>query len=235
MKEIVFLVVLFFSNVIQAITGFAGTVLAMPPSMLLIGVDNARVVLNVMALLSCLWIAVRSRKSIHWGELFKMTAGMLVGMLVGIRVYEAAPLYFLLKAYGVLIIAIALKNLFFKGGRALPRPVLILVLLAAGVVHGMFVSGGALLVVYAAQTLKDKDAFRATVAPVWVVLNTCMAANHAVSGLFTQQALLLIAVSLLPLAVAVWAGNRIQKKINQQTFLRLTYILLAISGLSVLF
>ena len=32
MKDLLFLIVLFVSNVIQAITGFAGTVLAMPPS-----------------------------------------------------------------------------------------------------------------------------------------------------------------------------------------------------------
>lgn len=30
MKDIIFLIVLFIANVIQAITGFAGTVLAMP-------------------------------------------------------------------------------------------------------------------------------------------------------------------------------------------------------------
>lgn len=48
MKDIIFLIVLFIANVIQAITGFAGTVLAMPASMFLLGVDNAKVVLNVM-------------------------------------------------------------------------------------------------------------------------------------------------------------------------------------------
>lgn len=37
MKELLFLLVLFVSNVIQAITGFAGTVLAMPPSVYLLG------------------------------------------------------------------------------------------------------------------------------------------------------------------------------------------------------
>lgn len=39
------------------------------------------------------------------------------------------------------------------------------------IIHGMFVSGGALLVIYATQVLKEKEEFRATVAPVWVVLN----------------------------------------------------------------
>ena len=37
MKELLFLLVLFVSNVIQAITGFAGTVLAMPPSVICLG------------------------------------------------------------------------------------------------------------------------------------------------------------------------------------------------------
>lgn len=55
MKELLFLLVLFVSNVIQAITGFAGTVLAMPPSVYLLGLDHAKVVLNVMA-----WLAVRT-------------------------------------------------------------------------------------------------------------------------------------------------------------------------------
>ena len=45
MKELLFLLVLFVSNVIQAITGFAGTVLAMPPSVYLLGLDHAKVVL----------------------------------------------------------------------------------------------------------------------------------------------------------------------------------------------
>lgn len=36
MKDIIFLIVLFIANVIQAITGFAATVLAMPASMFLL-------------------------------------------------------------------------------------------------------------------------------------------------------------------------------------------------------
>ena len=54
MKEFIFLIVLFIANIIQAITGFAGTVLAMPASMFLLGIDDAKVVLNVMALISAL-------------------------------------------------------------------------------------------------------------------------------------------------------------------------------------
>ena len=40
---------LLFANGIQAITGFAGTLLAMPPCIRLIGADDAKTVLNLLA------------------------------------------------------------------------------------------------------------------------------------------------------------------------------------------
>ena len=39
-KEILVLLILFGANLLQAITGFAGTLISMPPTMKLIGVDE---------------------------------------------------------------------------------------------------------------------------------------------------------------------------------------------------
>ena len=82
MKEFIFLIVLFIANIIQAITGFAGTVLAMPASMFLLGIDDAKVVLNVMALISGLLIAISSYKSINKKELLKICTIMIIGMCI---------------------------------------------------------------------------------------------------------------------------------------------------------
>ena len=49
-QSILFLIVVFLSNVIQSITGFAGTVLAMPFSVMLIGYNGARAILNALGL-----------------------------------------------------------------------------------------------------------------------------------------------------------------------------------------
>jgi uncharacterized membrane protein YfcA len=166
MKDIIFLIVLFIANVIQAITGFAGTVLAMLPSMFLLGVDNAKVVLNVMALLSGLLIAISGYKRINKKELLKICVFMLIGMAVGILLCKVISSNSLLIIYGIIIIVIAGKNLLFHKEHKLPQAFLIAILIIAGIIHGMFVSGGALLVVYATQVLKDKEEFRATVAPV---------------------------------------------------------------------
>ena len=45
MAEYLFVLIVFLANVVEGITGFAGTMLAMPAAMLLIGVDEAKIIL----------------------------------------------------------------------------------------------------------------------------------------------------------------------------------------------
>lgn len=233
MTNIIFLFVLFLANAIQAITGFAGTVLAMPPSILLIGMDESKVVLNAMAWISGLLIAVQNYRYINFQELLKMIIIMFVGMIMGMKLYTFFPTSQLLVFYGVVVIIIGVKNLVIRKKFNLNQGVLIGVLLVAGMIHGMFVSGGALLVIYATSVLKDKNEFRATIAPIWVVLNTVMMMDYMSKGLVTSHSLWLIGVSILPLVLAIWLGNKLQKRVSQKTFLNLTYVLLIVSGLSI--
>lgn len=234
LRDTLFLLVLFVSNVIQAITGFAGTVLAMPTSMLLIGADEARVVLNMMALLSCLWLGIQHRRYIRWRELGTMVIFMAIGMVAGIALYSLLPLAPLQKIYGLFIIAIAMKNL-SRPSTATPRRwALIVILIGAGIVHGLFVSGGALLVVYATAVLKDKNEFRATVACVWIMLNSVMGVQQIAAGSWTPHAVMLTLISIPPLIAAIVIGNILQKRISQAAFLKLTYVLLIVSGVSIL-
>ena len=50
MNYILFLLVILLTNIIQGITGFAGTILAMPPGLMLVGYPVAKPVLNVLGL-----------------------------------------------------------------------------------------------------------------------------------------------------------------------------------------
>ena len=42
MNTVLFYIIIFLTNVIQGITGFAGTILAMPPSIILVGYEIGR-------------------------------------------------------------------------------------------------------------------------------------------------------------------------------------------------
>ena len=139
MRNMIFLLVLFVANVVQAVTGFAGTLLAMPPAMMLIGVHEAKVILNIMAFLI---LAVKNYKNIQWKILFNIIVYMAIGMFAGIWLFERLSFDLLLPAYGVMILLIALKKMFIKKEIKMDGFMLNEILLAAGVIHGMFVSGG---------------------------------------------------------------------------------------------
>lgn len=234
MRNILFLIILFTANVIQAITGFAGTLLAMPLSMMLIGVHEAKVILNIMAVLSCLILASKSRKHIQPKILLNIIAWMAVGMVFGIWIFEHLSLNILLPFYAIMIILIALKKLLIKNEIKMSKWMLNGVLLAAGIIHGMFVAGGALLVVYASTVLKNKENFRATVAAVWVVLNTGLMISDFVQGYMTPGVIKMAGISILPLLLAIYVGNKIHERIDQKAFMKITYALLLASGISIL-
>ncbi|MGL5427310.1 MAG: sulfite exporter TauE/SafE family protein [Cetobacterium sp.] len=234
LKDIIFLAVVFLTNIIQGITGFAGTVLAMPPGIFLQGIDTAKMVLNILGILSSIWIIAISYKDIDWKEVKKIILFMIVGVGVGMKLFTMLPLDILLRVYAIFIILMALKGMFVKGEIKTPEWFLIGVIFLAGIIHGMFVSGGPLIMIYVAKKLKTKSSFRATLAIVWIVLNSYLAFSHFNEGLFTPQNIRLCLLSIPPFAVGMLAGNILHDKMSQASFLKLSYILLSISGMSLL-
>ncbi|MGL4628353.1 MAG: sulfite exporter TauE/SafE family protein, partial [Cetobacterium sp.] len=229
LKDVMFLVVVFLTNIIQGITGFAGTVLAMPPGIFLQGIDTAKMVLNILGILASLWIVSVSYKDINWKEVKKILFFMVIGTALGMKIFTLLPLEFLLKIYAIFIILMALKGIFIKGEMKTPEWVLVGVILLAGVIHGMFVSGGPLIMIYVAKKLKSKSSFRATLAIVWIVLNIYLAFSHYNQGIFTSENLKLLYLSIPPFALGMIVGNILHHKMSQATFLKLSYILLSIS------
>ena len=234
LKDVMFLAVVFLTNIIQGITGFAGTVLAMPPGIFLQGIDTAKMVLNILGILASLWIVSVSYKDINWKEVKKILFFMVIGTALGMKIFTLLPLEFLLKIYAIFIILMALKGIFIKGEMKTPEWVLVGVILLAGVIHGMFVSGGPLIMIYVAKKLKSKSSFRATLAIVWIVLNTYLAFSHYNQGIFTSENLKLLYLSIPPFALGMIVGNILHHKMSQATFLKLSYILLSISGVALI-
>lgn len=235
LKEILFLSIVLLANIMEGITGFAGTMLAMPLSMILLGVQESKSILNIVAIIASTIIFTSTYKDINKKELLKIVVLMLIGMTGGIYIFTVFPASGLAKIYGVLIILISLKGLFVKKQISLSGIGLTLVLLIAGIIHGMFLSGGALLIIYAVAVLKEKETIRATLSPVWIILNVYMLAQDLYFGNITIQVAKLSLYSFIPLLIAIAFGNYLHKKMNQEFFIKLTYFLLIVSGITLLF
>lgn len=238
LRKIVFLIVVFVTNIIQGITGFAGTVLAMPVSVLLVGFENAKPILNVLGILAGLYVVATSYKNIDKKEFLKIISVMIFGIIGGIflkSLFTGNPslLYKILGAVVTVVGVVGLYKTFIKkdGGEEKQNKVLSFALLiSSGIVHGMFVCGGPLLVSYLTGRLKDKQNFRATISAVWVVLNTVILFDDIKSGYFNAQLLVLLAVSSVVLFAGMAVGNALYKKMSRELFMKITFVLLAVSG-----
>lgn len=237
-NHLVFFLIVFGANIVQSITGFAGNLLTMPAAILLIGIEQSSAVLNILTIFICTLICVRNYKYINYKELRKIVVYMLVGMVVGIYLNSILPLSITLRVYALFIIFIAVKNLLKRDdsqeGHKQNSILSIVILLISGIIQGVFVSGGALLVVYAVKALKDKDEFRSTMASVWIILGFFLIFSHYRSGFYTVETIQSIIVGFIPVSLAFFIGNCIHEKINKNTFLILVYLLLIVSGVILL-
>ena len=246
---IVFFLVILLANIIQGITGFAGTILAMPPSLMLVGYSVAKPVLNVLGLLSGIYVFVGHREHVSWKEVKKIVAVMAVSILLGILIkglFEGKE-QLLYKLLGIFVILLSIQgglSLRRKGAdenaesrsaaQAADSPFSYVILVLAGIVHGIFVSGGPLLISYLTKKIKDKVSFRATISTVWIFLNTLIMLDDIRAGFWTGGLLITQLITLPFLFAGMYIGSRLYVRMSQRFFMILTYILLFISGISLL-
>ena len=246
MTYIVFYVLITLCNIIHGITGFAGTVLAMPFSIMLVGYATAKPVLNWLGLVAGVYVFVGNRKHVNWKELKKIVIVMAVGILCGSFLkgffLGTAREQFMYKALGLFIIYLSVTGMIkvFKPKQDSDNTVKAsnltnLLLAAAGLVHGIFVSGGPLLIGYLTKRgVTDKVSFRATISTCWVFLNGLILATELIGGDWTMSLAGTALIATPFMLVGMFIGGKLCAKMSQQLFLKLTYVLLFISGFSLL-
>ncbi len=240
-QYILFFVVVMLSNIMQGITGFAGTILAMPVSILLVGYPVAKPILNVLGLLSGIYVFLGNRDKVCWNEIRRIVAVMAVGILAGIGISrfigsDTKILYCLL---GIFVIVLALEGLWEqllrKKAAEKQSPLLPLLLPLAGIVHGIFVSGGPLLIGYLTRRIADKTEFRATISTIWIFLNSMVLADDLLEGRWNMK-MLVLQIAVIPfLLLGMWIGGWLYSRMSQKEFMVITYILLFISGVLLIF
>ncbi len=245
MTYIVFYVLILLCNIIHGITGFAGTVLAMPFSIMLVGYATAKPVLNFLGLVAGVYVFVGNREHVNWKELKKIVLVMAVGILCGsflkgffIGTSREKLIY---VALGLFIIFLSVQGMVkvFMPKKETAKPVKAsplhnALLAGAGLVHGIFVSGGPLLIGYLTSRVTDKTSFRATISTCWVFLNGLILATELIGGDWSMGLATTALISTPFMLVGMFIGGKLCARMSQQLFLKLTYVLLFISGFSLL-
>ena len=219
---------------IEAITGFGSLVIALSLGALLLPVPELLPVLVPLNVLMSGTLAIRNRRHVDWVLLLKVILPlMLAGTLIGYLLQNGLAAGALKLLLGILIIWFACRELWrMRRGTLVPaHPAWLnrLLTLGAGITHGLFASGGPLLVYAMAGTTLDKSRLRATMLCVWCSLNAALSVLLLIQGKLTPT-LHKVAWFIPLLVIGVLVGEYLHHRVNEQRFRQLVYSLLAITG-----
>lgn len=233
-NNLLFTLGIFVSNIIQGLTGFAGSLLAMPPSIHLKGLLTAKVAVNTYGLVSSFIIFITNYKNIDWKAAAKVVVLMIIGLIAGIYLTDIVKSDILLKIYAVFIILVVLKDVFFKGKIEFNDFALIIIVLLAGVFQGLFVSGGPLLIIYVSKKFKNTNQIRGTLGFIWIFINGYLMINQIIAGQFTKPNMIVTLIGLPAVFIGVAIGNKLANIIDKDKFMKVVHVLLIISAVSLL-
>jgi uncharacterized membrane protein YfcA len=222
----------------EATTGFGATVIALALGIHLFPLGELLPVFVPLGLFVSAWIVLRGRAHVARRLLAaRILPWMGLGLALGLGIFESASHELLRRAFGVFVVSLAAFELWrllreSTAARELSPPARAAALLGAGVMHGMFSTGGPLLVWALGRSLPDKRAFRATLSCVWLVLGSALTTAYALGGRLDAGTLRATGALLPVLGIAIAAGEWAHHRLDERRFRVTVYGLLLASGAS---
>ncbi|MBL9015927.1 MAG: sulfite exporter TauE/SafE family protein [Myxococcales bacterium] len=213
--------------------GFGGTVIAACLGAQLLPLDVLLPAFVPLNLAMSAWLVTSGRDAIAWRVLLKTIAlPVAIGAAIGLALFHVPAKQALAAVFGGFVALLAVLQLVRPAAGSLHRAWRTGFLAAGGVAHGLFGTGGPMIVYVTRRELADKRAFRATLAVLWLVLNVALLVNFLALGLYhrdTAELAGLIGIALLP---GLWIGERLHRRLNPAHFERVVWVLLLVAGLA---
>ena len=223
---------------VEALTGFGSIVIALSLGALVLPVDALLPILVPLNILMTGPLSWRLRRHVDWRLLWRLIIPMMVlGTMTGYVMRPWLGDMLVRMLFGALVVWFAGRSLWAMYHRLperhRPRWMTRVWIGLAGITHGLFASGGPLLVYGLTGEALDKSRFRATLLLVWFILNLLLTVAFLIDGsLLAALPSLLWYLPLLPLGV--WVGETLHGRIDETRFRMLVYVLLLFAGAALL-
>jgi hypothetical protein len=225
--------VIFASHLVAGITGFGNQIVALPLLALLVGLDVGKATLVVLGTVMYTILTVRWHARVNVRVLMLILLVTGIGLVAGMLLYETLPPRASTLALGGFVILMGLLGLLRPSlGEHVPDAAAKILLLAGGVVHGAFTTGGPLLVIYCRRALPHKSEFRSTLGVMWIVLNIGLMTGWAISGWPQPQKTINLTLVGLPFMLAGLAlGEYLHHRLDGPAFRAVVNAMLLANGL----
>jgi uncharacterized membrane protein YfcA len=225
---------------VETVTGFGGTVLSLSLGAHLIPLDRLVVSLVLVNVIQNMWLVVRGFRHVRLKLLVTRVLPLCgAGLAVGALIFQELGGGGLKPVLGGFVMTVAVLEL-VRLYRTTARPATLspwaasAILVGGGLFHGMFASGGPLVVYFASRSIPDKHAFRATLSLLWLVLNAVLIVTFSIGGRIDRSALALAAAILPALLLGILVGELVHRRVDELKFRKLVQGVLLLTGVFLL-
>lgn len=241
MKYLFLFLIIIFAQSVETTIGFGSTIIALGLGAYLFSIKEIIIALVMIGWLQSLFLIVRGWKHILWKILLtRILLFSAIGMPVGMLLYSYFDERQLKLALGIFIVLISAHQIYTllkNNGELKPLHFVpaTIVLILGGFIHGIFATGGPLIVYFASREIKEKAAFRATISMLWIILNTALLIKYFIAGQLVKQPLQLAGMLVPALLIGIGIGELIHPRVNERIFKFVVQGILLLTGLSLLF
>ncbi len=216
---------------VRGVAGFGSGLIAIPYLALMLPLTTVVPLVVFLDYVASASQGVKNRNEIQWPEVLLLLPFALLGVLTALYLFTTVDSRLLSKGLGGFILVYAVYSLLAsdtneRGSRlwAIPAGGF------GGLIGTLFGTGGPFYVLFLKHRGLVRSQFRATFATVFLLDGVGRLAGYIYSGFYSQDLLLIAAVSLPMMVTGLYIGGRIHTDLSQKTFQTIISILLLLSG-----
>jgi uncharacterized membrane protein YfcA len=224
----------------DAMVGFGSSVIAVTLGAHVYPIDLLIPVIVPMHIITNSFIAFRNRSHIDRKLLLRRILPLMaIGGLIGLALFPIVKGPALQLIFGVMVVVFTIRELtlLFKGtasGRPMSQIEASLWQFCAGVIHGIYATGGPMLVYSLARQELPKAVFRATLCTVWAVLSVLLTIAFAINGRVNLATLTMTAYILPAVPIGIALGGWLHNRVSERGFRFAVCFLLLLAALVLL-
>jgi uncharacterized membrane protein YfcA len=218
-----------FGFFVESIVGFGGGLIAY--SILGFFMDLKEMVLAGLYIgtLSSTHIAITDPKSFDKKTFKSLVPLSLLGTMIGAFAFAKLSVSTLAFIFGVLLISLAIKIMFFEKF-IFPKFLKKNLIFIGGFVQGSFGTGGPFWVGALAKDFKNKSALRTTMAATFVIFNFVRVIQLSLEGQLNLDFFSKIWWTIIPVFITIKLGHFVHLKISEEFFKKLIALMTILAG-----
>jgi len=237
---VLFAVVVFFGYTVQTVAGFGSMLVCVTLGAHLLGIRELVTLAVPLSLLQTGYITLRHRDGVDRNLLFLRVLPLMgLGTVIAAVAFAGFEGAWLRYAFAVMILVLAGRELYkmrWGAGVETPPPKVasFAAIFGAGLIHGIYATGGPLLVYALGREGLDKHRFRSTLAAVWLALGLVLLTTFVIEGRYEASSALDLLVLLPAVPLGLWVGEKLHHRVDEGRFKAGIWILLIVAAASLL-